>query len=197
MLLNQMRNNTTMCSFIKVGCPSGLYRKLAHVPHIELMQAISTATFGAYLGAGPDVVSIWIKYLLAKLICTEFVQKKCNGFPSCHFYLFLIGTDHTSVKSNQCLVIKLMDFWYNHFASSVMFLKCHCLWGCNHLACSVKFLKCNIYKIHVVKFASTEKLKIFIWLWVAVFQLYLHIQCYCEVYFCIKFNNLLLKETQY
>ncbi|XP_059140197.1 KICSTOR complex protein SZT2-like isoform X3 [Physella acuta] len=55
MLLNQMRNNTTMCSFIKVGCPSGLYRKLAHVPHIELMQAIATATFGAYLGAGPDV----------------------------------------------------------------------------------------------------------------------------------------------
>ncbi|CAL1547605.1 unnamed protein product, partial [Lymnaea stagnalis] len=55
LLLNQMRTYTTMCSFIKVGSPSGLYRKLAHVPHIELMQAIATATFGAYLGAGPDV----------------------------------------------------------------------------------------------------------------------------------------------
>ncbi|XP_055884389.1 KICSTOR complex protein SZT2-like isoform X4 [Biomphalaria glabrata] len=55
LLLNQMRNNTTMCSFIKVGSPSSLYRKLAHVPHIELMQAIATATFGAYLGTGPDV----------------------------------------------------------------------------------------------------------------------------------------------
>ena len=56
MLLNQLRTNTIMCSFIKVGSPSGLYRKLAHVPHIELMQAIATATFGAYLGSGPDVV---------------------------------------------------------------------------------------------------------------------------------------------
>ncbi|CAG5136147.1 unnamed protein product, partial [Candidula unifasciata] len=55
LLLNRMRNNTIMCSFIKVGSPSGLYRKLAHVPHIELMQAISTATFGAYLSSAPPV----------------------------------------------------------------------------------------------------------------------------------------------
>ncbi|BFY99733.1 hypothetical protein BsWGS_02773 [Bradybaena similaris] len=55
LLLNRMRNNTIMCSFIKVGSPSGLYRKLSHVPHIELMQAISTATFGAYLGSAPGV----------------------------------------------------------------------------------------------------------------------------------------------
>lgn len=56
LLLNRMRNNTIMCSFIKIGSPSGLYRKLSHVPHIELMQAISTATFGAYLGSAPGVV---------------------------------------------------------------------------------------------------------------------------------------------
>ncbi|KAK3794564.1 hypothetical protein RRG08_003713 [Elysia crispata] len=54
-LLNQLRNHTIMCSFIKVGSSSGLYRKLCHVPHIELMQAIATATFGAYLGSAPDV----------------------------------------------------------------------------------------------------------------------------------------------
>ncbi|GFS07662.1 protein SZT2 [Elysia marginata] len=54
-LLNQLRNHTIMCSFIKVGSSSGLYKKLCHVPHIELMQAIATATFGAYLGSAPDV----------------------------------------------------------------------------------------------------------------------------------------------
>ncbi|GFN80128.1 protein szt2, partial [Plakobranchus ocellatus] len=54
-LLNQLRNHTIMCSFIKVGTSSGLYRKLSHVPHIELMQAIATATFGAYMGSAPDV----------------------------------------------------------------------------------------------------------------------------------------------
>ena len=59
-LLNQLRNHTIMCSFIKVGSSSGLYRKLCHVPHIELMQAIATATFGAYLGSAPDVVSLII-----------------------------------------------------------------------------------------------------------------------------------------
>ena len=56
MLLNQLRTNSIMCSFIKVGSPSGLYHKLAHVPHIELMQAIATATFGAYLGMVNDMV---------------------------------------------------------------------------------------------------------------------------------------------
>ncbi|KAL8610619.1 hypothetical protein ACOMHN_006338 [Nucella lapillus] len=54
-LLTQLRNSTITCSFLKVGSTHHLQRQLGHVPNFELMQFITTATFGGFFISCPDV----------------------------------------------------------------------------------------------------------------------------------------------
>ena len=47
-MMTQLRNNTTACSFIKVGGPYCSNSGFGRVACTELMQFIATDTFGAY-----------------------------------------------------------------------------------------------------------------------------------------------------
>lgn len=58
-LLMQLRNSTISCTFLKAGSSLGVQQQLGHVPFVELMQFIATATFGGYFAMCPDVVSIF------------------------------------------------------------------------------------------------------------------------------------------
>lgn len=52
-MLAQLRNNTIACSFIQVGSSPHPDSCLGYLPYTDLMQFISTATFGAYLPSCP------------------------------------------------------------------------------------------------------------------------------------------------
>ncbi|PVD23412.1 hypothetical protein C0Q70_16681 [Pomacea canaliculata] len=54
-LLMQLRNSTISCTFLKAGSSLGVQQQLGHVPFVELMQFIATATFGGYFAMCPDV----------------------------------------------------------------------------------------------------------------------------------------------
>nr|KAG5703229.1 hypothetical protein BaRGS_034140 [Batillaria attramentaria] len=54
-LLTQLRNSTISCTFLKVGSSLPIQQQLGHVPNVELMQFIATATFGGYFASCPDV----------------------------------------------------------------------------------------------------------------------------------------------
>ncbi|XP_041357997.1 KICSTOR complex protein SZT2-like isoform X2 [Gigantopelta aegis] len=56
-LLSQLRKSTIACSFFKIGSAGAccLHHQFGHVPHIQLMQFIATATFGAYFGTLPKL----------------------------------------------------------------------------------------------------------------------------------------------
>lgn len=54
-LLTQLRNSTISCSFLKVGPTLPIQQQFGHVPNVELMQFIATATFGGYFSSCPDL----------------------------------------------------------------------------------------------------------------------------------------------
>ncbi|XP_032809002.2 KICSTOR complex protein SZT2 isoform X1 [Petromyzon marinus] len=53
MLLTQLRNSTVACSFLQVGGVFSYDCNFGHVPNVEMMRFIATATGGTY--AGPEV----------------------------------------------------------------------------------------------------------------------------------------------
>ncbi|XP_050400458.2 KICSTOR complex protein SZT2 [Patella vulgata] len=54
-LLTQLRNSTISCSFLKIGSNEPNHQQFGHVAHVELMQFIATATFGAYIASCPKL----------------------------------------------------------------------------------------------------------------------------------------------
>ncbi|XP_052100492.1 KICSTOR complex protein SZT2-like isoform X3 [Mytilus californianus] len=54
-LMTQLRNSTIACSFLKMGDTYCARAQFGHIPHVELLQFISTATFGAYFSSCPDL----------------------------------------------------------------------------------------------------------------------------------------------
>lgn len=65
LLMTQLRNSTIACSFLKMGqsyCPR---TQFGHVPHVELLQFIASATFGSYFSTCPDLVSIVCDYSIS------------------------------------------------------------------------------------------------------------------------------------
>ncbi|XP_053393950.1 KICSTOR complex protein SZT2-like isoform X2 [Mercenaria mercenaria] len=54
-LLTQLRTSTIACTFLRVGETRTPFGQFGHVAHTELMQFISTATFGSYFDTCPDV----------------------------------------------------------------------------------------------------------------------------------------------
>lgn len=57
-LMTQLRNSTIACSFLKTGDTYCSRCQFGHIPHVELLQFIATATFGAYFSSCPDLVTI-------------------------------------------------------------------------------------------------------------------------------------------
>ncbi|KAJ8305511.1 LOW QUALITY PROTEIN: hypothetical protein KUTeg_016056 [Tegillarca granosa] len=55
-LMTQLRNSTIACSFLKTGDTYCSRCQFGHIPHVELLQFIATATFGAYFSSCPDLV---------------------------------------------------------------------------------------------------------------------------------------------
>ncbi|XP_028937849.1 KICSTOR complex protein SZT2 isoform X3 [Ornithorhynchus anatinus] len=53
-LLNQLRGGTVACSFVQVGGVYSYDCSFGHVPNVELMKFIATATFGSYLSTCPE-----------------------------------------------------------------------------------------------------------------------------------------------
>ncbi|KAK3091384.1 hypothetical protein FSP39_019468 [Pinctada imbricata] len=92
-ILNQLRSSTISCSFLKIGqsyCPRSQF---GYVPHLELLQFIATATFGAYFDSCPDVTtnieSAHMNVYQKALLMWSF-QKGLEGFKyglSRHRYL--------------------------------------------------------------------------------------------------------------
>ncbi|XP_070564104.1 KICSTOR complex protein SZT2-like isoform X4 [Ptychodera flava] len=54
-LLSELRKNTIACSFIQVGRGYHPHCSFGNVPHVELMQGVATATFGAFLTKCPNL----------------------------------------------------------------------------------------------------------------------------------------------
>ncbi|KAL4236752.1 KICSTOR complex protein szt2 [Mactra antiquata] len=54
-LLTQLRTGTISCSFLRIGENRSPFGHYGHIPHTELLQFISTATFGSYFDSCPDV----------------------------------------------------------------------------------------------------------------------------------------------
>ncbi|XP_077980912.1 KICSTOR complex protein SZT2-like isoform X2 [Glandiceps talaboti] len=54
-LLSELRKSTVACSFIQVGRGYHPHCSFGAVPHLELMQAVATATFGAFLAKCPNL----------------------------------------------------------------------------------------------------------------------------------------------
>lgn len=80
-LMTQLRNSTIACSFLKMGDTYCARAQFGHIPHVELLQFISTATFGAYFSSCPDLVRIKdqlkltrsIIYMIVKFILINFL----------------------------------------------------------------------------------------------------------------------------
>ncbi|CAG2171329.1 unnamed protein product [Oppiella nova] len=53
--LTQLRHRTISCSFIQTGSSAHPHSALGFIPYTDLMKFISTATFGAYLSACPQL----------------------------------------------------------------------------------------------------------------------------------------------
>ena len=56
-LMTQLRNHTVAVSFIEIGGGSKGCPGIGHMPYMELMQFIATATFGAFLLRTPKLVN--------------------------------------------------------------------------------------------------------------------------------------------
>ncbi|XP_060082039.1 KICSTOR complex protein SZT2-like [Ylistrum balloti] len=54
-IMTQLRNSTVACSFLKIGETYCARCQFGCIPHVELLQFIATATFGAYFAMCPDV----------------------------------------------------------------------------------------------------------------------------------------------
>ncbi|XP_021342251.1 protein SZT2-like isoform X1 [Mizuhopecten yessoensis] len=54
-IMTQLRNSTVACSFLKMGETYCARCQFGCIPHVELLQFMATATFGAYFAMCPDV----------------------------------------------------------------------------------------------------------------------------------------------
>ncbi|ESO95892.1 hypothetical protein LOTGIDRAFT_144381, partial [Lottia gigantea] len=82
-LLTQIRNSTISCSFLKIGSnqPDFGQYGFGHVPHVELMQFLATATFGAYIASCPkDDSSSFQPNIYHKALYFWNFQKGLEGF---------------------------------------------------------------------------------------------------------------------
>ena len=65
-LLTQLRTSTIACSFLRLGEDLSPFGHFGHIPHVELMQFIATATFGSYFDNCPDVVTVSLLFGVLK-----------------------------------------------------------------------------------------------------------------------------------
>lgn len=66
-LMVQLRNGTIACSFLRLGNSRSDSCQLGHIPHVELLQFIATATFGAYFSTCPNVVRMQTCFMFLML----------------------------------------------------------------------------------------------------------------------------------
>jgi hypothetical protein len=83
-LLTQLRTSTIACTFLRIGETRTPFGHFGHIPHTELMQFISTATFGSYFDTCPNVVSFY-KVIYKLFIC----KHKTSLSPIMTLFLFL------------------------------------------------------------------------------------------------------------
>lgn len=67
-LLAQLRSSTIACSFLRIGQTQCARCIFGLVPHVELLQFIASATFGAYLGDPQSEVIRLISFCIYKVL---------------------------------------------------------------------------------------------------------------------------------
>lgn len=132
-LLAQLRSSTIACSFLRIGQTQCARCIFGLVPHVELLQFIASATFGAYLGDPQSevirLISLCIYKFFSHCLGVSDWKKPYFNIANCAldmfvyaafrflkvytvYYLFFALLKLNTLKKNDCAInfqIKFVD----------------------------------------------------------------------------------------
>lgn len=113
-LLAQLRSSTIACSFLRIGQTQCARCIFGLVPHVELLQFIASATFGAYLGDPQSEVIRLIPYFNIANCALDMFVYAAFRFLKVYtvYYLFFALLKLNTLKKNDGAInfqIKFVD----------------------------------------------------------------------------------------